>query len=78
MTEKLNLNLQRELDLNLFSNLIIFKFFDISRESRLTLNNIKNLKIESQLTAVEKEILMTVLFNKKKTLFWHFSQINHI
>ena len=74
--KKLNLNLQRESDLNLFSNLIIFKFFDISREFRLTLNNIKNLKIESQLTAVEKEILMTVLFNRKKTLFWYFSQID--
>ena len=69
MTEKLNLNLQRELDLNLFSNLIIFKFFDISRESKLMLNNIKNLKIKSQLTAAEREILMTVLFNRKKTLF---------
>ena len=69
MTEKFNLNLQRELNLNLFSNLIIFKFSDIFRESRLTLNNIKNLKIKSQLIAVEKEILMTVLFNKKKTLF---------
>ena len=69
MTERLNLNLQRESDLNLFSNLIIFKFFDISRKSRLTLNNVKNLKIKSQLIIVEREILMTVLFNKKKTLF---------
>ena len=67
--KKLNLNLQRKLNLNLFSNLIIFKFFDIFRESKLTLNNIKNLKIKSQLTAAEKEILMTVLFNRKKTLF---------
>ena len=78
MTERLNLNLQRELDLNLFSNLIIFKFSDISRESKLTLNNIKNLKIKSQLTAAEREILVTVLFNRKKTLFWHFSQIDHM
>ena len=69
MAERLNLNLQRELNLNSFSNLITFKFSDISRESRLMLNNIKNLKIKSQLTAAEKEILMTVLFNKKKTLF---------
>ena len=69
MTERLNLNLQRRSDLNLFSNLIIFKFSDISREFRLTLNNIKNLKIKSQLTAAEKKILMTMLFNKKKTLF---------
>ena len=76
MTERLNLNLQRESDLNLFSNLITFKFSDISRESRLTLNNIKNLKIKSQLTAAEREILVTVLFNRKKTLFWHFSQID--
>ena len=67
--KRLNLNLQRELDLNLFSNLIIFKFSDISRESRLTLDNIKNLKIKSQLTAAEREILMTVLFNRKKALF---------
>ena len=69
MTKRLNLNLQRELNLNSFSNLITFKFSDIFRESRLTLNNIKNLKIESQLTAVEREILVTVLFNRKKTLF---------
>ena len=69
MMKKLNLNLQRELNLNLFSNLIIFKFFDIFKESRLILNNIKNLKIKSQLIAAEKEILMTMLFNKKKTLF---------
>ena len=76
MTERLNLNLQRESDLNLFSNLITFKFSDIFRESRLTLNNIKNLKIKSQLTAAEREILVTVLFNREKTLFWHFSQID--
>ena len=69
MTERLNLNLQKESDLNLFNNLIIFKFFDIFRESKLTLNNIKNLKIKSQLTAAEREILMTVLFNREKTLF---------
>ena len=69
MTKKLNLNLQKELNLNLFSNLIIFKFFDIFKEFKLTLNNIKNLKIKSSLTVVEKEILMTMLFNKKKTLF---------
>ena len=67
--KRLNLNLQRELNLNLFSNLIIFKFSDIFKESRLTLNNIKNLKIESQLIIVEKKILITMLFNKKKTLF---------
>ena len=66
--KRLNLNLQRELDLNLFSNLITFKFSDISKESRLTSDNIKNLKIKSQLITAEKEILMTVLFNKKKTL----------
>ena len=76
--KRLNLNLQKESDLNLFSNLITFKFFDIFRESRLTLNNIKNLKIKLQLTAAEKKILMTVLFNKKKTLFWHFSQISYM
>ena len=69
MTKKLNLNLQRESDLNLFNNLIIFKFSDISREFKLTLNNIKNLKIKLQLITAEREILMTVLFNKKKTLF---------
>ena len=67
--KKLNLNLQRELDLNLFSNLITLKFSDISKESRLMLNNVKNLKIKSLLTAAEKEILMTMLFNKEKTLF---------
>ena len=69
MMKRLNLNLQRELDLNLFSNLITFKFSDISKESRLTLNNVKNLKIESQLIIIEREILVTVLFNKKKALF---------
>ena len=78
MAERLNLNLQRELNLNLFSNLITFKFFDIFKESRLTLNNIKNLKIKSQLIIIEKKILMTMLFNRKKTLFWHFSQISYI
>ena len=66
--KKLNLNLQRKLDLNLFNNLIIFKFFDIFREFKLTLNNIKNLKIKSQLIIAEREILMTMLFNRKKTL----------
>ena len=69
MTEKLNLNLQKELNLNLFSNLITLKFSDISKEFKLILNNIKNLKIKSQLTVVEKEILMTMLFNREKTLF---------
>ena len=69
MMKKLNLNLQRKLDLNLFSNLIIFKFSDIFKESKLTLDNVKNLKIESQLIAAEKEILIAVLFNREKILF---------
>ena len=69
MMKRLNLNLQKKLNLNLFSNLITFKFSDISREFRLMLNNIKNLKIKSQLIIAEKEILMTVLFNREKTLF---------
>ena len=47
MTERLNLNLQRELNLNSFNNLITFKFSDISKESRLMSDNIKNLKIKS-------------------------------
>ena len=69
MAKRLNLNLQRELNLNLFSNLIIFKFSDIFKEFKLMSDNIKNLKIKSQLIIAEKKILMTVLFNREKTLF---------
>jgi hypothetical protein len=41
------------------------KFSDIKWDIRMTSENVANLKIESQLTLTEWEILMTVLFNQK-------------
>ena len=48
------------------------------KESQLITVNAENLKIESDLTLTEQQILMTVLFNRKKALSWHFSHIERL
>ena len=78
LQEKLVSILHRDLNLNLFSNLITLKFSDIMKELWLITVNVKNLKIESDLTLTEQQILMTVLFNREKALSWHFSHIERL
>ena len=44
----------------------------------MTSENVTNLRIKLQLTSAKWEILMTVLFNWKSALSWHFSHIKRI
>ncbi len=78
LKERLTLILQQESNLDSYDHLITSKFFDIKWGIRMTSENVANLKIELQLTLTEWEILMTVLFNWKSTLSWHFSHLKRL
>jgi len=78
LKEKLELVLWWESDLNLYEYLIMLKFSNIAQSVWLTLKCVQKLKINSQLTLIEQNILMTVLFNREKAQSWHFSYIEKI
>ncbi len=78
LKERLTLILQQESNLDLYDYLITLKFSDIRQDIKMTAENVANLKIESQLTSAEWEILMTVLFNQKSMLLWHFSHLKRL
>jgi hypothetical protein len=75
--ERLTLILQQP-NLDSYDHLITSKFSDIKWDIRMTSENVTNLKIKSQLTLTEWEILMTVLFNWESTLSWHFSHLKRL
>jgi hypothetical protein len=75
LKERLTLILWQESNLDSYDHLITSKFSDIKWDIRMTSENVANLKIESQLTLTEWEILMTVLFKQKSALSWHFSHL---
>ncbi len=78
LKKRLALMLQQESNLDLYDHLITLKFSDIKWGVRMTSENVANLKIESQLTLTEWEILMTVLFNQESALSWHFSHLKRL
>ncbi len=78
LKERLALILWQESNLDLYDHLITSKFSDIKWDIRMTFENVTNLKIESQLTLTEWEILMTVLFNWESALSWHFSHLKRL
>ncbi len=78
LKKRLVLILWQESNLDLYDHLITSKFSDIKWDIRMTSENVVNLKIESQLTSTEQEILMIVLFNWKSALSWHFSHLRRL
>ena len=68
------LNWSREL----YDHFIIFKFFDIKREFRLTSKRLKTMKIENDFWLEEKILLFNILYNREKALVWNFSKIKTI
>ncbi len=78
LKERLTLILQQESNLDLYDHLVTLKFSDMKWDIKMTSENVANLKIESQLTLAEQEILMTVLFNQKSALSWHFSHLKRL
>ena len=78
LKERLTLILWQEPNLDSYDHLIISKFSDIKWDIKMTSENVTNLRIELQLTSAKWEILMTVLFNWKSALSWHFSHIKRI
>jgi len=78
LKEKLKSVLWQESDLNLYKHLITLKFSDIAQDVWFTSEHVQKLKINSQLTSVKQDILMTILFNREKAQSWYFNHIKKI
>jgi hypothetical protein len=57
---------------NQFAKFFIFKFFELTKETRLKFERIQKMQIKVELLKREKELLFEMLFNREIALFWDF------
>jgi hypothetical protein len=63
---------------NQFAEFFIFKFFELTKETRLKYERIRRMQIKNELLKREKELLLEMLFNREIALFWDFIEKNSI
>ena len=63
---------------DLYADLLILKFSDIAKGSRLTLKHLSNIIISNQLTETEKDLLTTIFYNRKTVFTWDFTEIGKV
>ena len=56
----------------------IFKFSNISWESRLINERLKKIIVKNELILKERNVLTKMLFNKKTTIIWEFSKMKRV
>jgi beta-N-acetylglucosaminidase len=57
---------------NQFFEFFISKFFELTKEARLKLEQIQRMQIKNELLKREKELLFEMLFNREIAFFWNF------
>jgi beta-N-acetylglucosaminidase len=63
---------------NQFAEFLIFKFFELTKKTRLKFERIQRMQIENELLKREKELFLEMLFNREIALFWDFIEKNSI
>ncbi len=64
--------------MNQFVELLISKFFELTKEARLKFERIQRMQIKNELLKREKEFFLEMLFNREIALFWDFIEKNSI
>ncbi len=63
---------------NQFAEFFIFKFFELTKKTRLKFERIQRMQIKNELLKREKELLFEMLFNREITFFWDFIEKNSV
>jgi beta-N-acetylglucosaminidase len=63
---------------NQFVEFLIFKFFELTKETRLNFERIQKMQIKNELLKREKELFLEMLFNREIALFWNFIEKDSI
>jgi beta-N-acetylglucosaminidase len=63
---------------NQFFKFLIFKFFELTKKTRLKFERIQRMQIENELLKREKEFFLEMLFNREIAFFWDFIEKDSI